>query len=532
MKNLEDFLALQNKDRLFEGSKDVGVFEMRAFSEGNVDGNDVLYIEAGDVAQDAFHDLGAGFNAVVVDDGSKYRIENEVLFIVQGSYNHTIYNASYIVEGASTIFNMSGVNAMVARLYQSALGREPDLAGLEYWIGRANKGLSLDNMALEFLHSNEFSQKIGDFKTLSAPEYVGAIYRNVLGRDPEQDGFNYWIEQLEKGMSRENMLARFTDSSENKVATSSWLIEKDKKFFSDGIAEGSGSLVGDINNQENIYLGDYTIDSGVSGVPELQLYMDESNSLYIDIEGLSNKNIVLPNLDVEMVNIFESNNIKVVTSDTKDNVYVDVKGSTGVILDLGADAKHVITAATYGYVDIYGFSSDKDVLHINMGNLEYTGRQNSQGFYISEFQSGDIYIANNNTVADLVNKLNEAGAAERGGQSGFVVLNQMDGYVDIYSFGQVKEVVFMGSDSYTFDIGDLNLNGVVDQSELAQTYRLNGVGVDDLMLDSEIFNMNPNSGVIQSNFFGINIEPSEPSYVAYDLMEVYDFTGYTDIFYI
>lgn len=45
------------------------------------------------------------------------------------------------------------------------------------------------------------------------------LYKHVLGRVPDQDGYNFWLNDLEKhGETRAEMLARFSVSEENKAA--------------------------------------------------------------------------------------------------------------------------------------------------------------------------------------------------------------------------------------------------------------------------------------------------------------------------
>ncbi len=105
----------------------------------------------------------------------------------------------------------------IARLYQTALDRTPDEEGLNYWIDRwESEQLSLRLIANEFYLSEEFTSTYGD---LDDAGYITQLYANVLDRAPEQSGFDYWTGQLTQEMDRSEVMARFSDSLENKINT-------------------------------------------------------------------------------------------------------------------------------------------------------------------------------------------------------------------------------------------------------------------------------------------------------------------------
>jgi hypothetical protein len=110
-------------------------------------------------------------------------------------------------------FDVGGAAGQGYRIYQAAFDRTPDLAGLGYWIGRLDAGLSLRDAAAGFIGSQEFRQTYGP--NLSNTEFVNELYFNVLGRAGESSGLNYWVEQMAHGYSRANVLADFSESAEN-----------------------------------------------------------------------------------------------------------------------------------------------------------------------------------------------------------------------------------------------------------------------------------------------------------------------------
>lgn len=99
------------------------------------------------------------------------------------------------------------------RLYTAAFDRAPDEAGLGYWIEQLDNGGSLQLAASGFINSAEFETLYG--ANASDTTFITKLYNNVLDRDPDQAGLNYWLSQLDNGMSRESALINFSESGEN-----------------------------------------------------------------------------------------------------------------------------------------------------------------------------------------------------------------------------------------------------------------------------------------------------------------------------
>lgn len=107
--------------------------------------------------------------------------------------------------------------ASVYRLYQAALGREPDAGGLGYWVGRNDEGASLSELAHAFLESAEFQTRFG--ADLDNTAFIERLYDNVLGRAAEPAGLLYWSDVLEQGADRADILTELTNSAENIART-------------------------------------------------------------------------------------------------------------------------------------------------------------------------------------------------------------------------------------------------------------------------------------------------------------------------
>ncbi|MFW2383828.1 MAG: DUF4214 domain-containing protein [Acidimicrobiales bacterium] len=88
------------------------------------------------------------------------------------------------------------LDAPILRFYVGYFGRDPDLAGAKYWLDVRRQGFSVDRIAGFMAGSDEFTTT---YVGTSDSEYVDLIYRNVLGRDYDRAGFEYWLGLLENG---------------------------------------------------------------------------------------------------------------------------------------------------------------------------------------------------------------------------------------------------------------------------------------------------------------------------------------------
>jgi len=101
--------------------------------------------------------------------------------------------------------------APVTRLYFAYFLRIPDYTGLQYWINQKKAGVSLASISQNFAASQEFRDRYG---SLSNSQFVTQVYRNVLHREPDSAGLNFWTGQLNHGVSRGLVMTGFSESAE------------------------------------------------------------------------------------------------------------------------------------------------------------------------------------------------------------------------------------------------------------------------------------------------------------------------------
>jgi hypothetical protein len=85
----------------------------------------------------------------------------------------------------------------LTELYIAYFNRAPDALGLSFWATAFQKnGFSFEAIADLFFEQPE---TVALYSDMSNSDFVTAVYNNVLGRDPELDGFNFWTGQLNAG---------------------------------------------------------------------------------------------------------------------------------------------------------------------------------------------------------------------------------------------------------------------------------------------------------------------------------------------
>jgi hypothetical protein len=107
--------------------------------------------------------------------------------------------------------NAGVATGSIARLYLAYFKRQPDAAGLQYWVGRHMGGTCLTDVSEFFAGSAEF---IGTYGALANDQFVYLVYVNVMGREPDLAGFQYWIGRLDGGLRRGTMMVGFSESPE------------------------------------------------------------------------------------------------------------------------------------------------------------------------------------------------------------------------------------------------------------------------------------------------------------------------------
>ncbi|WP_342120103.1 DUF4214 domain-containing protein [Pseudoduganella sp. OTU4001] len=113
-------------------------------------------------------------------------------------------------------FDVDGNAGKAYRLYKAAFARAPDQTGLGFWVNALDNGISLPEVARNFVDSAEFRSLYGTAN--SDTNFLTALYKNVLQRAPDADGLAFWSNAMHSGYGRDQVLAHFSESAENQAA--------------------------------------------------------------------------------------------------------------------------------------------------------------------------------------------------------------------------------------------------------------------------------------------------------------------------
>jgi hypothetical protein len=128
-----------------------------------------------------------------------------------------LYKVSRVKHGgASYALDTDAVAGQAYRIYKAAFDRIPDSGGLGYWIAQMDKGMGVVEVAARFIDSPEFRSLYG--QNPSNADFLTKVYTNVLGRTPDQGGYDWWLNELNTNpdKTRQKVLADFAEIQENK----------------------------------------------------------------------------------------------------------------------------------------------------------------------------------------------------------------------------------------------------------------------------------------------------------------------------
>jgi hypothetical protein len=80
-----------------------------------------------------------------------------------------------------------------------------------------DNAMDLIEVSARFVDSNEFRSLYGTNPTNE--QFLTKLYTNVLGRQPEASGFNWWLNELNTNpeKTKAKVLADFAESAENQT---------------------------------------------------------------------------------------------------------------------------------------------------------------------------------------------------------------------------------------------------------------------------------------------------------------------------
>lgn len=155
-------------------------------------------------------------------EAAELRVADAGAFVIDDDQFH--WNADIGLSDGAVV---PAASAQLFRLYFGGLGRLPDAGGFAWWSEQIAVGnRDLQSMAAGFVRSPELQLKAdadGD-GVVADREFIIYMYRNVLGREPDREGLDFWLGELADGRrSQADVLLRMTGSNEYVLGTKSVL---------------------------------------------------------------------------------------------------------------------------------------------------------------------------------------------------------------------------------------------------------------------------------------------------------------------
>jgi hypothetical protein len=101
--------------------------------------------------------------------------------------------------------NIQAVETFVTRFYRLCLDRNPDEVGLGGWVAALLDGsLTGSDVAYGFVFSQEFLNK-----NITNEEYLQVLYEAFFNRQPDEAGRQGWLDAMQNGATREEVLNGF-----------------------------------------------------------------------------------------------------------------------------------------------------------------------------------------------------------------------------------------------------------------------------------------------------------------------------------
>ncbi len=212
-----------------EGSDKLSGVETLVFSDRSVTVADLPMLSAGTAANDR---IVAGDGNETIDGGAGRDTVVEAgvranYTVLAGGGGFTV--ADNVGSGGTDVlqnvekvhftdqdvsFEINGPAGQAYRLYQATFDRVPDLAGLGFWVGGMEGGVSLEAAAAAFIQSAEFTATYGGVDNRT---FASLLYQHTLHRAPDAAGLDWWTARLDEGAARSSVLAAFSESPENQA---------------------------------------------------------------------------------------------------------------------------------------------------------------------------------------------------------------------------------------------------------------------------------------------------------------------------
>ncbi len=153
----------------------------------------VVKDENGKEIKSSFDPVSRTITLTGLDSGKEYKGLVATFSLSNGDkvpYEISTFTVGNNNEGGDSEVRPTGkVAEFVGRVYEIALGRKPEIEGWNYWIEKLEKK---EISASVFIAENLMTQKEFMERQLSKKEFVTTMYSLIVNREPDESGQRYW----------------------------------------------------------------------------------------------------------------------------------------------------------------------------------------------------------------------------------------------------------------------------------------------------------------------------------------------------
>lgn len=249
---------------------------------------------------------------------------------------------------------------IIARYYVGYYNRAPDPAGFAFWLDAYAKGVSTLEIANFFSDQDETDALYPYFAdpANNAPDsFIRSVYQNLFNRDPDQPGFEFWLDELISGrVSTGQMIEAIIEGAttnpdlavvQNKV-TSALYWEDQANNFGDfaydaaATASANDALAGVTDDVSTVTASQGRVNSYFAGLSDDK--GDPGDDLTNDGSPDDKVTIAAPQSGLQDVSLASAVSDPVINLDAfrSDARFdgIDGAGQTVVVIDTGIDLNH------------------------------------------------------------------------------------------------------------------------------------------------------------------------------------------------
>jgi hypothetical protein len=133
--------------------------------------------------------------------------------MVEQLESRDLLSAATFAVASGIVNSRESLRDFVTSEYLAFLGRTPDSAGLQNWLGQLINGVAPEVVEAGIVSSSEYIRNHGNNATL----FVTGLYTDLLGRAPDPVGLSVWVTALAQGVSPNQVALNFAFSAEREA---------------------------------------------------------------------------------------------------------------------------------------------------------------------------------------------------------------------------------------------------------------------------------------------------------------------------